>query len=196
MGCVSVVESYVFDVQLNLGTSTPAVFFEKVAEVEMVATFDSIEIFAQLEADGGVGARAGIDLDGGEFEVFYVVGTYYTREAIVYEIVGAEDGEVVAWSEGCELFEDAYEFGGDMVGEVDFGVDIYFGDHVFFLEFAVDYFFKSFDEGVEVLWADGDAGGAFVSSKMLEKVGTFFQGGMDVEFFDGACGAYQHVFGY
>lgn len=65
-------------------------------------------MFAELECDGGVGLRAGVELYGRELQM---VRPHNARVAGIDETTGYEDGYVVLRTEWCELFENAEEFG-------------------------------------------------------------------------------------
>lgn len=147
---VSVAKLYILHVELDLGFAAPVVFFELVADVEHLLAADAAVVFAQLEADGGVGVGA----VGREHRELQVVTANDARglQGVALQVVGAEYGHVVVGSERRELLEDAQELGRD-VRESHNGIDFYFGG-CGLGRYGVAYdLFEPFNETLEVLGA-------------------------------------------
>ena len=185
---LSVDELQVFDVELYLGAAAPVVLFELVAEVETVGAHP-LQAFAHLEGDGRVGCRALGKGDGVELEV---IESHDAGVAGIDELAGDEDGYVVVGSEGGELLEDAEELGRDL-REAYLGVDFDFGDGLFGTHAVAHELLEAVDKGSHVLLAEGYAGGALVATEVLEEVGAFLEGLVDVELAHGAGGASDEV---
>lgn len=106
--------------------------------------------------------------------------------------VGDQDFNArIPGSEGGELFDGVEGALGEFIDSRD-RVDFEGVGEVFRSEFGVGMVEHGFDEGVVVGIVAGEAGGHVVTTEGGEVVGAGFEGGVDGESFDGACGAFAN----
>ena len=90
----------VLNLQLHL-TAFVAIFFDGVADIESATCLDVASLRTLSEGDA-VHDRVGLVVHQLEFDMF-LSSTDYFGGAIVVDAVGAEEGTLIAWTEGREF---------------------------------------------------------------------------------------------
>ena len=90
----------VLNLQLHL-TAFVAIFFDGVADIESATRLDVASLRTLSEGDA-VHDRVGLVVHQLEFDMF-LSATDYFGGAIVVDAVGAEEGTLIAWTEGREF---------------------------------------------------------------------------------------------
>ena len=110
----------------------------------------------------------------------FVFLAHEPARAIVGHVPGAENGLLVTGSEGVELLEQREELGGDFV-EVDFGVDVDLGFHLFGQDVFGHMLLEAGGKLLDVLLLHREPHGVGVAAEVLEQVAARLHRLVDVE---------------